>query len=183
VFNRTKLFQTVPHNSICAEIGVWRGRNAREILINTKPKKLYLIDPWIWDQGSLPKDCYLPKRIKWFGHGGMDGVYKLVVEKFASDENVEIIREKSVEAARKFEDESLDWIYVDGAHDYPNVIADLNAWSKKVKVNGFITGDDWDWGGAKYGHTIRKAIYEFIEDGSYTLVETGGNQFILRRVK
>ena len=36
----------ISRDSICVEVGVWRGYNAEEIL-KSNPKKLYLVDPWV----------------------------------------------------------------------------------------------------------------------------------------
>ena len=48
-----------------------------------------------------------------------------------------------MDAVKKFKDESLDFVYIDGAHDYKNVYKDLKAWSKKVKKGGIVAGDDY----------------------------------------
>ena len=41
--------KVLPKNSICAEIGVQDGINVERILNISKPKKLYLIDLWNYD--------------------------------------------------------------------------------------------------------------------------------------
>ena len=38
----------MPKNAICAEIGVWRGDFTKYILKKTKPEKIHLIDPWLY---------------------------------------------------------------------------------------------------------------------------------------
>ena len=52
--NRSRLFllQSMPKNSICAEIGVNRGNFSKSILNIVKPKTLYLIDPWKWPENQ-----------------------------------------------------------------------------------------------------------------------------------
>ncbi|GAF91076.1 unnamed protein product, partial [marine sediment metagenome] len=41
-----KLLSVLPKRAICAEIGVWKGAFAEQLLKEFKPKKLYLIDPY-----------------------------------------------------------------------------------------------------------------------------------------
>jgi predicted O-methyltransferase YrrM len=49
----------------------------------------------------------------------------------------------STDAAKEFADESLDFVYIDGNHDFSHVIEDLAAWSPKVKKDGIIAGHDF----------------------------------------
>jgi predicted O-methyltransferase YrrM len=54
-----------------------------------------------------------------------------------------IIRDLSVEAAKLFPDETLDFVYIDAGHDKKSVNEDLNAWYPKVRTGGLIIGDDY----------------------------------------
>jgi len=49
----------------------------------------------------------------------------------------------SVEAAARFPDGSLDVVWIDADHSYDAVKADLEAWWPKLKVGGWMGGDDW----------------------------------------
>jgi len=64
--------------------------------------------------------------------------------RMAKFSNVTTIVEPSIQAAIHFADESLDFVYIDAMHDYENVKADILAWFPKVRLNGFITGHDYD---------------------------------------
>jgi len=68
-----------------------------------------------------------------------------------------------VDAARSFNDESLDFVFIDAAHDYESVRADVRAWYPKVKTGGVIAGDDAQWPGVLIGvlETIPESEYEF----------------------
>ena len=50
---------------------------------------------------------------------------------------------RSLDAVKHFADESLDVVFVDGAHDYDSVTADINAWFPKLKPGAFMAGDDF----------------------------------------
>jgi predicted O-methyltransferase YrrM len=67
------------------------------------------------------------------------------------------IRDWSVEASKRYADDSLDFVFIDAAHDYDNVKADINAWYPKVKRGGHIAGHDYsaDWPG------VRQAVDEY----------------------
>lgn len=52
------------------------------------------------------------------------------------------MRCSSVEAARTFKDESIDFVWIDAGHSYEDVRADIDAWYPKVKIGGWIGGDD-----------------------------------------
>ncbi len=54
-----------------------------------------------------------------------------------------MIRKTSVEAAQDFEDNSLDFVYIDGHHGIKFVMEDLYEWSKKVRKGGCISGHDF----------------------------------------
>jgi hypothetical protein len=53
------------------------------------------------------------------------------------------IREFSVDAAAQFDDNSLDFVYLDAAHDAASVAADLAAWTPKVRAGGIVFGHDY----------------------------------------
>ena len=48
----------------------------------------------------------------------------------------------SAEAVNRFQDESCDFIYIDGNHEYSIVEEDIRIWYPKVKIGGYLCGDD-----------------------------------------
>lgn len=52
----------------------------------------------------------------------------------------------SLDAAAMFADASIDFVYIDGAHEYDDLKADIIAWGPKVKNGGIIAGDDYGVG-------------------------------------
>jgi predicted O-methyltransferase YrrM len=56
--------------------------------------------------------------------------------------NIKKIKLSSEEASNMFENESLDFVYIDAAHDYENVKKDILYWLPKIKLNGIMAGHD-----------------------------------------
>ena len=48
--NRAYIIRQLNKNSIIAEVGVWKGDFSFEIFKNTSPRKLVLVDPWIYNK-------------------------------------------------------------------------------------------------------------------------------------
>jgi len=48
-----------------------------------------------------------------------------------------------MEAVEDFEDESLDFVYIDANHEFRYIAEDLCEWTKKVKKGGIVSGDDY----------------------------------------
>jgi predicted O-methyltransferase YrrM len=50
---------------------------------------------------------------------------------------------RSEKAAYDYADGSLDFVYIDAAHDFESVKRDIDAWLPKVKNGGILAGDDY----------------------------------------
>ncbi|MCA9806745.1 MAG: class I SAM-dependent methyltransferase [Cyanobacteria bacterium HKST-UBA06] len=53
------------------------------------------------------------------------------------------LKMRSAQAAKFFGDNSLDFVYIDGSHEYNDVLEDLNLWYPKVKPGGWFCGHDY----------------------------------------
>lgn len=115
-----------------AEIGVERGLYT-EILCRTNPEAMiYAIDPWTPYKGY--RDHVSQRKL--------NGFYQETLERVKSY-NCTIIKMFSEAAALSFEDESLDFVYIDANHEFVHVVADLGYWVKKVKPGGIVAGHDF----------------------------------------
>lgn len=129
---------------IGAEIGVRKGVNAESILKELNIKKLYLIDGW---------SNYKGIDGIW---GNLDKAYELVLDKFKKDKRVQIIKDFSENAVKLIDDNSLDFVYIDGNHLEKYVYQDICLWSEKVKKGGIVAGHDI------YSHVgVSKAVKKF----------------------
>lgn len=134
-----------------AEVGVQRGINAEQILEKCPNVKLYLVDPWAI-YGRISQQ----RQDRNFRHT------RGRLARFA--DQVVFIRKTSMDALADIQDNELDFVYVDGLHDYDSVCADLIFWSKKVRPGGIVSGHDYiNWpacgiipavNGYIQGHTI-----------------------------
>jgi hypothetical protein len=68
------------------------------------------------------------------------------------------IYEDSDDAVSKFDDESLDFVFIDGLHTYEQVLKDCQNYYPKIKKGGFIIGHDF----ARI-QGVNKAVREFAD--------------------
>jgi len=129
------------------EIGVKEG-DYSEVLCQSNPElHLYSIDPW------LLRADYTDGR----GQGTFDNYEKVARDKL-SKYDCEILKMKSSEAVDQFVDDSLDFVYIDGHHDFFNTTFDIFAWGKKVRSGGIISGHDF----VPYKAKWRNAVFHVV---------------------
>ena len=65
---------------------------------------------------------------------------------------LEIIRDYSLEASKRFMDKSLDMVYIDADHSYEMCLLDCELWYEKLRVGGILCGHDFMFmtGGLEY---------------------------------
>jgi hypothetical protein len=85
-----------------------------------------------------------------------------------------LIKGESVETASIFPDGSLDFVYLDGAHDRDNVIQDLLAWWHTISDEGIIAGHDWD----ETHPGVIQGVRDFAEQEGLTIYLTSVDGFI-----
>jgi len=56
--------------------------------------------------------------------------------------NIKKIKMTSAEASKLYEEDSVDFIYIDADHTYDAVIEDIDSWISKVKKGGYLAGHD-----------------------------------------
>ena len=107
-----------------------------------------------------------------------DETYEKTKEVLSKYSNIEIIRAKSSEAVDDFEDESIDFLFVDGNHSYNYVLEDLELYYPKVKQGGVITGDDYYMNADNYEgeKMVQEAVNDFAEKYSLELQKRGSHR-------
>ncbi|TDR89288.1 class I SAM-dependent methyltransferase [Enterovirga rhinocerotis] len=165
--NRVQLLQKLPNGGVCAEIGVYNGAFASQILKNSGPRKLHLIDPW----GGQEDEYVSSYHIKGELEEKFLAVSKMF-EKKIEDGTVEIHREYSTTAVKRFKDKYFDWVYIDAMHSYDGVLSDLRAFRDKVVDDGFLFGHDFSntkmSRAKKFG--VIPAVIDFVNETGYKLI-------------
>ena len=171
---REIILNTLPKNSVGCEIGVWKGEFSKQLYDTLQPTKLYLVDPWKYFS-EYPDRWYGGKLVS--SQEDMDKIFQDVKEIFKDKDEVVILREISENIEPLIKQKSLDWIYIDGNHDFLFVFYDLVTSYFLVKNNGYITGDDYE-----KGNDIERAVTEFltIYEDEVMLEKIEGRQFIIK---
>lgn len=123
------------------EVGTFKGEFSKEILQNWNGT-LYMVDVW----RPLSDEEYLDSS----NHGNfVNGVYGEAMKNISGYEDQGImIRATSEISSKLFEDNSLDFVYIDANHAYDYVVQDIELWYPKLKQGGYLCGHDYidlDW--------------------------------------
>ena len=139
------LYDRIKHieNPIGVELGVHRAEMSENLLKLHPGLTLIMIDAWSHDTYEGVDESAASETSRRDFQEKCDDNYHFAVNR-VKDYKTQIIRMKSLKAVRLFKDRSLDFIFVDAAHDYTSVKRDIIAWSHKVKVGGIISGHDYD---------------------------------------
>lgn len=136
------------------EIGCYAG-DSTELFINSGLfKTFYCIDPWkngydFRDQATKSTEQAEP----------------VFDAKFKDNKIIRKIKSKSQDAITNFQNDSIDFIYIDGNHQYQAVKKDIELYYPKIKINGIISGHDYtpSWNG------VYRAVNEFFKN-KYSII-------------
>ena len=143
----TKLLTQLGYFGEGVEIGVRTGDHSKYIMNNWACSKFHMVDREQEHQNQLHDDLKA-----W------------MIKNFPNKH--EIHRDYSINAAKKFKDNSLDFIYIDARHDYDGVMEDLVAWYPKLQIGGVFAGHDFVPDGnlkeGKFG--VQGAVTAFVRE-------------------
>jgi predicted DNA-binding protein (MmcQ/YjbR family) len=127
------------------EIGVQQGTTFKHLISKCEGLELYGVDIWStknvrWD-GSTSED--LEKDKTSVNYGYYLDLQNWITFQAGAKDRAHLIRKLSLDAAKDFQDESLDFIFIDASHQYPAVLDDMKAWIPKVRKGGLVSGDDY----------------------------------------
>jgi predicted O-methyltransferase YrrM len=135
------------------EVGVWKGMSACfmavEIINSGKNIKFDCVDTWEYIDTS--------KEINQSQFEDLFSIFSKNIEPVKN--NINVIKSISWEGALNYEDNSLDFVFIDAGHDYESVKKDINSWYPKVKNGGIIAGHDYH-----YDCGVYPAVNEFFEN-------------------
>jgi SAM-dependent methyltransferase len=149
----TSIVQKYPSGSKFVEVGCWKGKSsaymAVEIANSGKEIEFFCVDTWEGSKEHVFSENKTQKIWDIFSQNmsPLSKYYKPIIG-------------RSTDVSQKFENESLDFIYIDASHEYHDVKDDINHWLPKLKRGGIIAGDDYgnpDFPG------VHKAVFEILD--------------------
>lgn len=114
------------------EVGTERGVFAKQICQAIPGIHLSCVDPWLAYSGYREH----------VSQGRLDDFYEITKDRL-KDYNVDLIRKYSADAVEDFEDGELDFVYIDGNHEYRHTVNDIALWTPKVRDGGIVAGHDY----------------------------------------
>lgn len=131
------------------ELGSWTGRSAAycvvELINHDRLGAFHCVDNW--SGGHANYDPHTLKNVR--------DIFCENIRPIA--QHVNMIEDVSWKAAQQFEDNSVDFCYVDAGHDYDSVTNDLAAWWPKIRPGSSFGGDDY----TKGYPGLQQAVWDF----------------------
>lgn len=140
---------SLPEDGHFVEVGAWKGKSA-----------VYLADR-LKDLGKN----FAPDCVDSFKGDDDTGKSDILAEFMANTQSrgIGYTVGDSAASAQWHPDKGMDGVFIDAAHDYENVKADIAAWLPKVKPGGFFGGHDIDAPGVK--RAVDEAGFEYVTQG------------------
>jgi SAM-dependent methyltransferase len=138
--------------STIVEVGSWKGKSISYFVVESlnrgKTFNVNSVDTWVG--APEHQEHEVVKN---------DQLFELFLDNISPiKEHLNVIRKPSTEAAKTFEDGSLDFVFIDACHEYQDVKDDIESWIDKIKPGGVIAGHD-------YLHPdVKQAVDEFFGD-------------------
>lgn len=145
------------------EIGLGDGPTAGWLLQNLSKLRHYGIDPYVPYQDWYPEG-YLDQ----FDRNRHKERMNMRTSKYGA--RFTHYQMTSDEAVSNFEDNTLDFIFIDGLHEYGQVLTDCRNYYSKVKSGGIFSGHDY-----KVIAGVGKAVDEFAAEVGATVNYLPGN--------
>ena len=159
------------------EIGVFHGvtaRNVCELLYQIHKEDFKYIGLDLFEKSEENKSEIIPntdfknplkqiyfKYIKRQDPYSLEAVNNLL-KKFK--DNVHLIKGNSNLILKKIDMGKIDFVFVDGGHDYNTVMNDLNHCKEVINLNGTVLCDDYN---LSYAPGVKRAIDEFVKNNNF----------------
>jgi glycosyltransferase involved in cell wall biosynthesis len=158
--------QAIPEGAEIVEIGSWQGQSIVHLCQRLqdlgKAATVNCVDTWMGEQNQ-PSHLQVVDE-----HGGsILGKFTENIEAAKVAGMIKVTVGDSAESASQFKDGSMDFIFIDAAHDYDSVVKDLAAWWPKLKEGGIFAGHDYPW------HEVEKAVNEHASANGYEVTPVG----------
>ena len=181
------------HPKTFLEVGVFHGvtaRNVCELLKNLNGDDFKYIGLDLFEENLENKNEIIPnttfsnplktfyfKFIKRQNPYSLEAV-KDLLSKF--QDNIHLIKGNSNTILSKIDMSKIDYVFLDGGHEYNTVINDLNCCLDVIKNNGIILCDDYD---LSHAPGVKKAIDEFVKNNKLSCEFLWNNRFAKLTIK
>ena len=162
---------------IFLEVGVFHGvtaRNVCELLNKIHGKDFKYVGLDLFEESSenvsevIPNTKFSnPLKNLYFNYIKRQNPYSLeavedLLKKFKN--NVSLIKGNSNNILKKIDMSKIDYVFLDGGHEYQTVKNDLNSCKEVIINGGIVLCDDYD---LTYAPGVKKAIDEFSSDNDF----------------
>jgi hypothetical protein len=129
------------------EVGVYGGQTLLGIAETCAKNNntVYGIDPWelIKDSNGKELNSEDLAQLRELMRGNRTHLERVLTD--LGHDHITLVQGFSPGEAGRFDDQTVDLVFVDGSHSYDAVYADLGGWLPKLKKDGKICGDDFVW--------------------------------------
>lgn len=154
------------------EIGVYAGQNT--IFLAKILKKLKInfnitcVDPWRSYNitHDKPFNFYYKKFNDGLDYGKVLNLLKYNLKSFGIEKNIKIIKKNS-KSFFKNNKQIFDLIFIDGSHNYKDVLFDIKYSKKILKDGGIIVGDDYEVKSSDVHYNVLKNLPKNHKDISF----------------
>lgn len=130
-------------DGILVEIGTFVGGNACRVAnyIKERKKKITLFTIDNFQFGNISQKGFDMANLS--RDENFYNVYKENVDQCNLNDIICYTNSDSIEASQNFKNDTIDLIFIDGAHNEVYCRDELMAWIPKIKPGGIISGHDW----------------------------------------
>jgi predicted O-methyltransferase YrrM len=141
------LLLSAPKDGHILEIGAWKGRSTKTFALCKNPNQvIHSIDPFT---GSQEHHHLETKNVNTFNE------FKENLKVELAQKHVIPLVGTSYEIPEIKVKVPLSLLFIDGSHEFGDVLLDFNKWSPLVQPGGFIAFHDYKWPG------VRETIWEY----------------------
>ncbi|NEO02571.1 MAG: class I SAM-dependent methyltransferase, partial [Moorea sp. SIO3I7] len=142
LFNKVK---SLPEDALIVEVGSYKGRSTAAMAfacVGTN-RKIYCIDPWIGQCHDIPEKTAFE-------------VWKENIDKYQLAPYIKSFQGYSLEILKRWGeltgDKTIDFVFIDGSHEYVDVLTDFGLLLPLMKVGGWMAFHDVveTWPGSDY---------------------------------
>lgn len=128
------LVSQVPDDGVFVECGAWLGKSSSYLCDIAKDRiKIFIVDSWKGSDNELQTTHKLATKVD---------IYPIFCDNMGN-RKFEALKKISIEAAKDFQDESCDVVFIDMNHSHESVKQDIITWLPKVKHGGYLAGHDY----------------------------------------